>query len=141
MPRQPYVNPITGQPFTPRLNVPEVFGKGLSYEDQINMLLAFVEQWHQIIKDYPELQAKYDELLQEFEDFKEHGFAEYYEQQIAQWVADNMNTIMSDFAQIMLIPGLTQDGRFCVYIPKTWNQVQFSTGTSGDEFGRLILSY
>ena len=43
MPHQPYVNPITGQPFAPRLNIPEVFGKGMSYEDQILMLAAMLQ--------------------------------------------------------------------------------------------------
>lgn len=42
MPSQPYKNPITGKPFAPRLNVPEVFGTAMSYEDQIHMLLAYV---------------------------------------------------------------------------------------------------
>lgn len=30
-----YMNPFTGRPFQPRFNVPEIFGKALSYEDQI----------------------------------------------------------------------------------------------------------
>lgn len=42
MPKQLYTNPVTGQPFIPRLNVPEIFGNDLSYSDQIQMLAAYV---------------------------------------------------------------------------------------------------
>lgn len=143
MPHQPYVNPITGQPFVPRLNIPEVFGKGLSYEDQIHMLLKVLNDWLEIIKDYPELTQKYEELLAEFEKFKESGFTDYYEEQIAQWVAANMDAILTDWVTFTLLPGLTEDGRFCVWYPRSWKLTQFSTGTSLEDgtFGRLIVKY
>lgn len=35
-------NPLTKQPFTPRLQIPEIFGQALSYEDQILMLIRWV---------------------------------------------------------------------------------------------------
>lgn len=35
-------NPLTKKPFTPRLQIPEIFGQALSYEDQILMLIRWV---------------------------------------------------------------------------------------------------
>ena len=35
-------NPLTKQPFAPRLQIPEIFGQALSYEDQILMLIRWV---------------------------------------------------------------------------------------------------
>ena len=39
MPSQSYTNPFTGRAFSPRLNVPTEFFLGMSYEDQILLLL------------------------------------------------------------------------------------------------------
>ena len=35
-------NPLTKRPFTPRLQIPEIFGQALSYEDQILTLIHWV---------------------------------------------------------------------------------------------------
>lgn len=35
-------NPLTKKPFSPRLQIPEIFGQALSYEDQILMLIRWV---------------------------------------------------------------------------------------------------
>lgn len=35
-------NPLTKKPFAPRLQIPEIFGQALSYEDQILMLIRWV---------------------------------------------------------------------------------------------------
>lgn len=35
-------NPLTKKPFAPRLQIPEIFGQALSYEDQVLMLIRWV---------------------------------------------------------------------------------------------------
>lgn len=40
----PILNPMTGQPIAPRFTVPDIFGGAMSYTDQIQMLIAWVEQ-------------------------------------------------------------------------------------------------
>lgn len=35
-------NPLTKKPFSPRLQIPEIFGQALSYEDQVLMLIRWV---------------------------------------------------------------------------------------------------
>ena len=64
------------------------------------------------------------ELKQQFEDFKAHGFDDYYRQQIADWINEH--------------------GYFCAYVPKEWaKHIQFTTGANygGADYGCLILQY
>lgn len=81
------------------------------------------------------------ELEAEFEKFKESGFEDYYEQQLAAWIDENMPNIIS-YAIRMVFFGLTEDGYFVAYIPDSWNEIQFDTGmdySDKNTYGRLIL--
>lgn len=60
-------NPLTGKPAYPRLNVPEIFGHAMSYGDQIQMLLAYVNsvlEGADVVSD-EELQAAVQGLAQQ----------------------------------------------------------------------------
>lgn len=87
-----------------------------------------------------DLQKQVDVLQADFEQFKTSGFADYYEQQISQWVADNMASIMEQATRQVYF-GLTQEGYFAAYIPSSWDAITFDTGAvySLDTYGRLIL--
>lgn len=87
-----------------------------------------------------ELGDLYETLADDFEAFKEHGFDDYYRDQIEQWVNDNLETLYDlIFRQVWF--GLTLDGHFVAYLPSSWNDVFFDTGFdySLDTYGRLIL--
>lgn len=90
-----------------------------------------------------ELQEMYAALVNEFDQFKESGFLDYYADQIREWVEENLDDIFRDFLKIAVFFGLTLDGYFVAYIPKSWNEITFDTGAvySEDEYGRLILIY
>lgn len=83
-----------------------------------------------------------ERLYNEFEEFKAHGFDDYYRAIIEQWVDDHMEDIMSQ-ATRMVFFGLTQDGYFCAYIPESWEDITFDTGQiwGSYDYGRLILLY
>lgn len=83
-----------------------------------------------------------EELYAIFEEFKEHGFDDYYRAQIEQWVKDNLGELWDMFAAQVFF-GLTDDGFFCAYVPQSWNDVMFDTGAVYGKFdyGRLILRY
>lgn len=83
-----------------------------------------------------------DELTDMFNQFMESGFDEYYEEQIHQWVLDNMPEIIADAIRMVFF-GLTDDGYFCAYIPQPWYDVIFDTGAvyGSDDYGCLILRY
>lgn len=81
-------------------------------------------------------------LEAEFEKFKESGFLDYYEKQIEAWINANMERIISEAIKMVFF-GLTEDGYFCAYIPKSWAGIVFDTGAvyGNDDYGCLILEY
>ena len=83
-----------------------------------------------------------DELKAEFEAFKEHGFDEYYEQQVIAWINEHMEAIISASIHMTFF-GLTDDGYFCTYIPESWHEIVFDTVAdySSDNYGCLVLKY
>ena len=83
-----------------------------------------------------------EELYEIFEEFKEHGFDDYYRAQIEQWVKDHLPELWDMFAAQVFF-GLTDDGFFCAYVPQSWDDIMFDTGMVYGKFdyGRLILRY
>lgn len=83
---------------------------------------------------------KINELEAQFEEFKENGFADYYEQQVKEWIAENTELIFKNYTRGVYF-GLNQEGYFVAYIPESWSDVVFDTGmdASLDTYGRLIL--
>ena len=83
-----------------------------------------------------------DQLEREFEEFKESGFLDYYEQQLEAWINANMPEIIGKYVRMVFF-GLTLDGHFVAYIPDGtgWDDIIFDTGAvyRSDEYGRLIL--
>lgn len=87
-----------------------------------------------------ELTEIYTQLASDFEAFKEHGFDDYYKEQIEAWVNDNIETLYALLVKQVWF-GLTLDGHFVAYIPESWDDIIFDTGAdySLDTYGRLIL--
>lgn len=83
-----------------------------------------------------------DWLLDQFNEFKEHGFEDYYEQQILNWINHHLETLFKALAKQVYF-GLTLDGHFIAYIPESWNDLIFDTGMvyGVDTYGRLILRW
>lgn len=83
------------------------------------------------------------ELQRQFEEFKEHGFDDYYRKAIEQWVADNFADIIENAIQTLFF-GLTESGYFCAYVPKNWSKyMSFDTGANygADDYGCLKIEY
>ena len=83
-----------------------------------------------------------NKLEAEFEKFKESGFLDYYAVQIEAWINANMERLISEAIKMVFF-GLTEDGYFCAYIPKSWAGIIFDTGAvyGNDDYGCLILEY
>lgn len=76
-----------------------------------------------------------------FEKFMESGFFDYYAAQLEQWIEDNAQFIIETAIRQVYF-GLTLDGHFVAYIPESWSDIVFDTGSvyGTPEYGRLILS-
>lgn len=82
------------------------------------------------------------ELQRRFEEFVEHGFDDYYAEQLEQWFIDNAWKIYERIAKQVFF-GLTSDGYFAAYVPESWREIEFDTGAiyGTEEYGRLILRF
>lgn len=85
---------------------------------------------------------KIAELEDLFKKFQESGFDDYYAKQVADWIASNLEFIYDKTVRQVFF-GLTDDGRFCAYVPNSWADIKFDTGAvyGTDEYGRLMLRF
>ena len=81
-------------------------------------------------------------LEADFKKFMESGFFDYYAKQLEKWINDNMERIISKAVKMVFF-GLTPDGYFCAYIPKSWRGIVFDTvaNYADENYGCLILEY
>lgn len=126
--------------------LPAVYDDSLSYYE---LLAKLTEKINEIIETYTGYDELFEETLrllaqfqEELNDFKEHGFDEYYAEQVAQWINDHLEYIYKETISMVFF-GLTLDGHFVAYIPDSWNDIVFDTGAvyGNETYGRLILSY
>lgn len=87
-------------------------------------------------------EADIKELQDKFQQFVEHGFDEYYEQQVIEWISQHIGVLYEQLAKQVFF-GLTSDGHFCAYVPDSWSDITFDTGAvyGTDWYGRLILRF
>lgn len=85
---------------------------------------------------------KIAELEELFEKFQESGFNDYYARQVTAWIASNLEFIYEKTVRQVFF-GLTDDGRFCAYVPNSWADIKFDTGAvyGTEEYGRLMLRF
>lgn len=126
--------------------LPAVYDDSLAFYENV---CKMVEKLNEVIEyanlsgpAMEELQNQIDDLKQQLEDFKEHGFDDYYKEQIAQWVSDNLQYIMETVIRQVFF-GLNTEGYFVAYVPESWNDIVFDTGAvyNLDTYGRLILRW
>jgi len=69
-------------------------------------------------------------------------YIENYIPALASWINNNLQELVARIAKFVVF-GLTDDGRFYVDIPESWDQVTFSTGydeSKPEEYLHLILT-
>ena len=103
-------------------------------------LMAYVDA----LKDNVNVDSEAIKELQEaFQKFMESGFDDYYAEQVAMWIAANLQKIIDAMTVSTVYFGLTDDGYFTAYYPLSWKTVQFDTiaDYSSDYYGCLVLLY
>lgn len=103
-------------------------------------LMAYVDA----LKDSVNVDSEAIKELQEaFQKFMESGFDDYYAEQVAKWIAANLQKIIDAMTVSTVYFGLTDDGYFTAYYPLSWKTVQFDTiaDYSSDYYGCLVLLY
>lgn len=126
--------------------LPAVYDDSLSYYE---LLCKVIAKLNELIRandeQVPILEViirELEALKEEFEQFKESGFDDYYEQKVTEWVDENLDYIYR-YTVKQVYFGLTLDGYFVGYIPESWADILFDTGMAygEDTYGRLILRW
>lgn len=138
------INPSSLLSTTP--TIPKFYWDVKSQEQRIKVMCCLIQQ---LIDQYgstdSQIQKNSDDIaeLQDlFKKFQESGFDDYYEQQVIQWIDDNIAILYQQLAKQVFF-GLTSDGHFCAYIPDSWSDITFDTGAvyGTETYGRLILRF
>lgn len=91
---------------------------------------------------FAKINAEIEALEAEFEHFKASGFDDYYKEQVAIWIKNNLEYVYR-YMTARVFFGLTDDGYFVAYIPETWRDITFDTILDYDNanYGHLVLEY
>lgn len=98
--------------------------------------IAALEEWkNEVNPTIEDLKALYDAMMS-------GELPEAIQEAIRQWLMVNAIDLMGELIKNVYF-GLTNDGYFCAFIPKSWSWVTFDTITDGDDplYGHLILMY
>ena len=126
--------------------IPKLYWNVHSMEQRIHRICDMLDKiicYADFLGEKTEINIQEIEALKaEFEEFKEHGFEDYYLDQIEKWVNDNLETLYKLLVKQVYF-GLNLNGHFVAYIPESWDDIVFDTGmTYGiDTYGRLILRW
>lgn len=113
--------------------------------DMATLRVSFNELRNELdgkLSDFEDMYGeKLDYLQKQFDKFVESGFDDYYKKSVEIWINQNMQNIWENITARVFF-GL-EDGYFVAYVPDSWSDLRFSTGTEYDspEYGRLILEY
>ena len=145
--------PMTTRPIPPFIGwtaftpvVPDIYKEAISPQQLLHdiccRLHRLVEYSDMLAENINIDRAEYDRLMAEFEQFKEHGFDDYYRAQIEAWIADNIIDVMRAILNQGVFFGLTDDGYFCANM--LWQlMILFDTVASYDDanYGKLTITY
>ena len=101
-------------------------------DEFIAALKSWVEQTQPTID---ELKALYTALMN-------GNFPDSYVHAMQSWIREYGVDIIAEEIKTVHF-GLTNDGYFCAFIPKSWSEVRFDTVTDSDDplYGHLMLIY
>lgn len=126
--------------------IPAINWEVMSHEQRVQWLtcniVGLIEFGNKMADSINLLDGDIERLAEEFEKFKESGFDDYYEEQVAKWIDEHLQYIFEHVAKQVFF-GLTSIGYFCAYVPDSWSDIEFDTGMVFGQFdyGRLMLRY
>lgn len=127
--------------------IPEFYWDAESPEQRVKALCMLYDKlmaYVDALKDAVNVDSEAIKELQDaFQKFMESGFDDYYAEQVARWIAENLQKIIDAMTVSTVYFGLTDDGYFTAYYPFSWKTVQFDTiaDYSSDYYGCLVLLY
>lgn len=134
-----------GQPLTYFCHkiLPAVYDDSMSYYE---VLCKVTQKLNEIIAKGDDsdvaIQQIYGEINSIWDYLKSDKFNGDVEAFVKTWLETNIAQVLAPFVKQVFF-GLTDDGYFCTYVPKSWSEVSFDTGAvyGTEEYGRLILRF
>lgn len=129
-----------------RRSLPAVYDDSLSYYEQVCKLYNILNETFEHInlnsEDIAKLKKAVAQLGELLDNWAAGKFDDVIRNEVAKWVEDNVKFIFETYSKQVFF-GLTDDGYFCAYVPKSWSEISFDTGAvyGTEEYGRLILRF
>ncbi len=126
--------------------LPQLYWDVMSSEQRIHAICKALQDLADAVNECEQNNQlnseKIKELQELFQKFINSGFDDYYAEQVAKWIDENLKYIYDKTIKQVFF-GLTYDGYFCAYIPDSWRDIQFDTGMQYGTYtyGRLILRF
>lgn len=126
--------------------LPAVFDDSLSYYEVVCKVVKILNEHADLMNDMQETLNLHTEQIKEIQqwiqDFESGVLNPSLEEYVKQWIDENLKFIF-DHTVKQVFFGLTQEGYFVAYIPKSWSDIIFDTGFNftDDTYGRLILRW
>jgi hypothetical protein len=127
--------------------LPAVYDDSLSYYELLCKVLHWLNKdviptLNEHTEAITELASELTELKEAFDKFQESGFDDYYREQVQKWIDEHLRFIFNHITSTVFF-GLTDDGYFCAYIPRSWASIIFDTivDYNDDNYGCLLLNY
>lgn len=130
--------------FTPAL--PGFYGNVYDAEQRIKHICCEIDK----LVNYADMLGRHinvtheevERLKRELQNLKDGGLLKYYIDQIYEWIQTHMRDLMSAAVRQVYF-GLNDDGYFVAYVPDSWREITFDTGTvyGRTDYGRLVLRF
>lgn len=130
--------------------LPLVYDDSLSYYEVLCKLTHFIQELmkdEDLLKQFVnEINGNLEKLTNDFnqfiDDFNSGKFLDVYENAIKYYIDQSVQELVGGIVKYVMF-GLTMDGHFCAYIPKSWQFLKFSTITDPDSelYNHLVLSW
>lgn len=133
--------------------LPLVYGNEISYYEVLCKMGAYLNDVIENMKQvegyltvfgetYNEIVKMQNQINREIEKIKNGEYFGQYVDQLGDWIDNNLQQLVKKVVTYVSF-GLTMDGHFCAYIPKTWDFLTFNTNMDPNSplYGRLILSW
>ena len=133
--------------------IPLVYDDSLSYYevlckvvDYTNKLIendkAICLELAELKTDYNTLKDDVDYLSNELDKVKNGDYVSLYLNSIKNWIDNNLQELVAGVVKYVSF-GLSSDGKFVAYIPKTWDFLQFDTIITPESelYGHLVMRW
>lgn len=133
--------------------IPLVYDDSLSYYEVLCKVVDYtnklIENDKEICLELGQLKADYntikddmDYLSNELDKVKNGDYVSLYLNSIKKWIDENLQQMVAGIVKYVSF-GLSSDGKFVAYIPKTWDFLQFDTIITPESelYGHLVMRW